>query len=80
MSDVIAHAEAGDIWITLQIHMNTVAVAGMKELAAVVFCGGRHPDDEVLQKATEQKVPLFTSSLAAFEIAGRLYALGIRGE
>ena len=32
MSDVIANARAGDIWITLQIHLNIVAVAVSKIL------------------------------------------------
>ncbi len=79
MSDVIAHAETGDVWITLQVHMNMVAVAGMKELAAVVLCSGRRPGEDVLRNATEQNVPIYTSHLPAFEIAGRLYELGLRG-
>jgi hypothetical protein len=36
MSDVIAHARAGSLWITLQIHQNIVAVASMNELAGIV--------------------------------------------
>jgi hypothetical protein len=79
MSDVIAHAEAGDLWLTVQVHANIVAVAAMKELAGIVLAGGREPEAETLQKAAAKKVTLLASRLPAFELAGRLYQLGLRG-
>ncbi len=79
MSDVIAHAEAGDLWLTVQVHANIVAVAAMKELAGVVLVGGRQPEAETLRKAEAKKVTLLVSRLPAFELAGRLYQLGLRG-
>ena len=79
MSDVIAHAEAGDLWLTVQIHANIVAVAAMKELAGIVLTGGREPEAETLRKAADKKVTLLASRLPAFELAGRLYQLGLRG-
>ena len=79
MSDVIAHAEAGDLWLTVQGHANIVAVAAMKELAGIVLVGGREPEAETLQKAAATRVTLLSSSLSAFELAGRLYRLGLRG-
>lgn len=78
MSDVIAHAQPGDVWVTLQIHLNAVAVASMKETAAVIFVGGRNPADDVLRKAEAEGVVLLTTHLPAFEIIGRLYAQGLR--
>jgi len=79
MSDVIAHAEAGDLWLTVQIHANIVAVAAMKELAGIVLVGSREPEVETLRKAEAKKVTLLASRLPAFELAGRLYQLGLRG-
>ena len=79
MSDVIAHAESGDVWLTMQVHMNVVAVAAMKEAAAVILSGGRKPPEEVIEKAREEKVVLLSSDLPTFEIAGRLYRLGVKG-
>ncbi len=43
MSDVIAHAMPGDIWVTMQVHMNVVAIASMKEIGAVLLCHDRKP-------------------------------------
>ncbi|MGQ9575009.1 MAG: DRTGG domain-containing protein [Thermoguttaceae bacterium] len=79
LSDVIAHARQGDVWITLQIHQNIVAVAAMKELAGIILVGGREPEPETVEKAETEKIPIMVSTLPAFEIIGRLYGLGLRG-
>jgi hypothetical protein len=79
LSDVIAHAKPGDLWITLQTHRNIIAVASLKELAGIVLVAGRTPDSETLAKAREENVPVLTSQLPAFELAGKLYQMGIRG-
>jgi hypothetical protein len=79
LSDVIAHAEDGDVWITMQKHVNTVAVAQLKNLAAIVVVNGREPDADAVANATEHGVILLSTSLPAFEAAGRLYELGLRG-
>lgn len=79
LSDVIANSRRGEIWITLQVHQNIIAVATLKELAGIVIIGGKEPAAEVLEKAKIENVPILTSSLTAFELIGRLYKLGIRG-
>lgn len=79
LSDVIAHSARGNVWVTIQTHPNVVAVAAMKELAAVILAGGREPDPETLKKADEEGIPLLISPLPAFELVGRLYREGIAG-
>jgi predicted transcriptional regulator len=79
LSDVMAHGEAGDLWVTLQTHRNIIAVATLKELAAVVLVNGRTPDPDTLEAAHREKLPLLRTALPAFELAGRLYQTGIRG-
>lgn len=78
LSDVLAHAPPGSIWITLQTHANVAAVAALKELAVIVV-NGRKPDQDMLERAREHQVTVLCTSLPAFEIAGRLYAMGLRG-
>lgn len=75
LSDVLANAKKGDLLISLQIHPNVVAVATLKELAGVVVVGGRQPEEETLRKAEEEEIPLLTSALPAFPLAGKLYTL-----
>jgi predicted methyltransferase len=79
MSDVIAHARAGSLWITLQIHQNIVAVASMNELAGIVLVNGREPEEETIAKAEAEGLPIMVTQLPNFELAGRLYSLGISG-
>ena len=79
LSDVLAHAPAGGVLVTLQVHLNVIAVAGHAELAAVVFAGGRTPDDEVVAKAAEEGLALYRAADDTFEVVGRLYGLGLKG-
>ncbi|RJX31443.1 MAG: 4Fe-4S dicluster domain-containing protein [Desulfarculus sp.] len=77
LSDVMAHAGAGAVWITIQAHQNVVAVAVLKELAAVILAGGRQPEAEAVAKAEEEGVPLLASAEDAFTLAGKLYGLRV---
>jgi hypothetical protein len=79
MSDVIAHTGKGDLWITLHVHVNIVAVAAMKELSGIILINGRQPEEAALEKARMENIPLFVSRLPAFEVVGRLYQLGVSG-
>ena len=77
LSDVIAGTREGDLWITLQIHQNIVAVAFLNSLTGIVIVGGREPDPDTLEKAEEQEVPVFVTSLSAYEVVGRMFKMGI---
>jgi hypothetical protein len=78
LSDVIGNASEGYVWITLQVHLNIVAVASLKGLSGIILVNGRRPDQETAGKASAEGVPIMTSSLPAFELVGRLYELGLR--
>ena len=80
LSDVLGNAEEGDLWITLQIHTNTVAVASMKGLAAIALINSREPEEETVEKANEEKMPILLTDMTAFELCGRLYAMGLSGK
>ena len=75
LSDVMGHAQEGEVWITLQSHVNVVAIASLKELAAIVLVKGIEPAEQVLEKAREEGVPILGTNEKAFETVGRLYQL-----
>lgn len=77
LSDVIANAKTGDVWVTMQVHINIVAVAVLKEIAAIVIVQGREPNKDTLKKAVEENIPILVSKLPAFQLVGRMYELGI---
>ncbi len=75
LSDVIANSKEGNLWITLQIHQNIIAVAKLKDLAGIIIVNNREPDEDTLKKANEENVPVFCCQEIAFEISGKLYEL-----
>ena len=79
LSDVIGHSRKDDLWVTMQVHPNIVAVAVLKELAAIVLVNGREPAAETLAQADKEGVAILGTALPAFELVGRLYGLGLKG-
>ena len=79
LSDVIGHSRKDDLWVTMQVHPNIIAVAVLKELAGIVLVNGREPAAETLQQAEKEGVPILGTGLSAFELVGRLYGMGIKG-
>jgi DRTGG domain. len=79
LSDVIANAEEGCLWITVQRHLNIVAVAQLKKLAGIVISRGSEPEPPVLARAEQEGLFIFSSADDSFTVAGKLYAL-LRGE
>jgi hypothetical protein len=79
LSDVLANGKDGDIWVTLQIHHNIVAVASMKNLAGVILVNGREPEQETIEKAEIENLVIMVTEMPAFELVGKLYSLGVTG-
>jgi hypothetical protein len=80
LSDVLANAPKGGVLVTIQSHLNVIAVALHAELAAVIFALDRVPDESVRTKAVEEGIALYVSPLTAWELVGRLYAAGVFGK
>lgn len=77
LSHVMGQAKAGQVWVTMQGHQNIVAVASLVGLGAVIVAGGVEPEEHTLVKANSQEVVLCTTPMSVFEVAGRLYQLGV---
>ena len=80
LSDVLAHARQGDVWITLQTHSNIVAVASAKELSGVIIVHGRTPEEATLRKAGEEQLPILVSPLSTYDVVCRLCELGVTND
>lgn len=75
LSDVMGNAAEGNVWITLQTHQNVIAVATLKELAAVIMVKGNLPDTETVIKSNTENIPVLSTDLDTFSITGRLFEL-----
>ena len=78
LSQVLAGAKSDSIWITVQSHMNIIGVAVMASISAIIVCEGHDIPGNVIEKADEEHVALFTSNDNAFMLSGKLYGHGIR--
>ena len=78
LSYVMAKAKAGDLWITVQGHPNIVAVASLIGLAGIVVAEGAKVEPATLEKAEQEGVPILTTPLPTYAVAGRLWELGVR--
>ena len=79
LSDVMAKAGQGCLWVTGQTNVNVVAIAFFKGLAGVVLADRLQLNGEALAKAKEKEIPVLSSEWTAFQIAGELYKFGLRG-
>ncbi|NLJ43575.1 MAG: serine kinase [Bacteroidales bacterium] len=75
LSDVIGNAKEGSIWITLQTHQNIMAVASLKELAAVIIVKGSVPESDTVRKSNEENIPILSTKADTFTITGMLFKL-----
>jgi serine kinase of HPr protein (carbohydrate metabolism regulator) len=75
LSDVMGNADENHVWVTLQTHKNIMAIASLKELAAVVLVKGLEPDEDTAEQSNEEGIPILSSDKEAFELTGELYSM-----
>ena len=75
LSDVMGGAGEGQVWITLQTHQNIIAVASLKDLAAVIIVKGLVPENDTIEKSDQENIPVLSTDLDTFTVAGRLFEI-----
>lgn len=75
LSWVMGRAPEGSAWITIMCNLNTVAVAVLADVSAVILAEGVRPDEAVLRRAEEQGVALLAGSRNSYELAAGLSRL-----
>ena len=68
LSWVMAHGAAGMAWITVQTHMNVIAVASLMEMAAVIIPEGIEMEAPPLEKAKDEGICVLESPLTRYEL------------
>ncbi len=75
LSDVMANAEENQVLITIQSHKNTVAVAALKDLAAIVIASGRSVPEDVIEAARDEDLPILVTSDNQFRCSWKVHKL-----
>ena len=77
LSWVMAHGDEGMAWVTVQTHLNVVAVAVLADMACVVLPEGIRMEDESLKKAVDEGMSVMSSPMTAYEICGIMAGQGV---
>ena len=78
LSDVMGNAQEGQVWITLQVHQNVMAIASLKDLAAIILVNNLEPQESMVRHSDNESIPVLGTSLPTFEMAGELYKIFYR--
>jgi hypothetical protein len=78
LSCVMSGAQHGGVWVTLQAHVNIVAVAALLELSAVIITENAIPDEATIARANQEGVTLLSTNKTSFFITGQLWEMGLR--
>ncbi len=75
LSDVMGHAGEGAVLITVQNHLNTIAVCTLAGIVAIVICHGRPVPPEMAQAASREGVAIVVTDLSQYAAALALRSL-----
>ena len=78
LSIVMSKAKKNYVWITIQTHINIVAVAELLELSCIIVVENMEVAEDTLKKAKELNIPIFKTSESAYEMACRMSSMGIK--
>jgi predicted transcriptional regulator len=59
-------------WVTVMSNLNTLAVASLTDVSCVILAEGVAVEDNMLSKAKEQGIALFSTELPVFEAASMI--------
>ncbi len=72
LSDVMGNAEEGSVLITIQAHKNTIAVATLAEIRAIILCNGRQAPEEMIQAAVDENIAIFQTDDNQFDVSWKI--------
>lgn len=75
LSDVMAHADAGSVLITIQAHKNSVAVASVSDLPALLICSSRPIPEDMIEAAKQESIAIYRTDLHQYAASVAVHAL-----
>ncbi|MDY6936013.1 MAG: DRTGG domain-containing protein [Spirochaetota bacterium] len=78
LSDLMASAKAGNIWLTVQTHKNIISAANLLDISAILISSGKTVPQETIDLANRFHVIILSSTRSTFELAGKLIEVGLK--
>ena len=73
LSIVMGKAPAGCAWVTVMGNMNSVAVASLAEIGAIILADGVKPDANAIKRAEENGINIYLSNDPVFDTALKIH-------
>ncbi|UCC44795.1 MAG: serine kinase [Candidatus Zixiibacteriota bacterium] len=77
LSDVMAGAKSGNLWVTVQTHKSIVPAANLVDVSAIIITSGKKVPQETIDLANQHDIAVLSTDLPSFELVGKLYGLGL---
>ena len=78
VSDVMAGAKAGNVWVTVQTHKNVIAAANLVDVPAIIVVRGKKVPEDTIEMADRVGVTIFGTEHDSFHVAIELHEAGIK--
>ena len=75
LSDVMGHCGDESVLITIQNHLNTIAVCTLDGIEAIAICHGRPVPDDMKAAAEREGIAIVTTPMSQFEASVALAEL-----
>lgn len=66
LSDVMGHCGDESVLVTIQNHLNAIAVCTLAGIEAIVLCHNRPAPDDMVEAARREDIGILTSPLSQF--------------
>jgi len=75
LSDIMGHCGDESVLITIQNHLNTIAVCSLDGIEAIVICHSRPIPDDMAEAAKREGVAIVVTPMSQFEASAALSEL-----
>lgn len=77
ISDVMAGAKSGNLWLTIQTHKSIIPAANLVDVSAIIITGKKEIPADTLELAGKYDIVIFSSELSTYDLVGKVYELKI---
>ena len=77
LSHVMGRGPADMAWITVQTHMNVIAVAALLDFACVIIPENLPVEAPIIKKAQDEDIIILSSEKTAYELVALLHENGV---
>ena len=77
LSWVMSKGKQGMAWITVQTHLNVIAIAALHHMSCVILPENIQMEESSIKKAQEEGIAVISSPLSSYALCGILAKQGI---